>query len=751
MRGTGGFDALRGKAPRMTQTSRSMSLAMLSAAVVAAQISAGKATRDALFFTSMTITALPAVVTATALVSIALVFLHGRAVRRVAPGTLVPVLFVVSGILFIAEWLLRSRGPSAAAVILYLHISGAGPLLASGFWLIATERFNPRTARKGFGRITAAGTIGAMTGALIAERLAAVRGGPAMVLVLAAFQFLAAWLVRRVALSGEPSAAPGELEPWPGSHEDRAGVLDSTRPIGRGGLRLIAETPALRNLAALVLLGASSAAVVDYVFKARAVETYGPGDGLLRFFAIYYAATSVASLLLQTLSSRAVLERFGLAVTTSTPSLALLAGSIAGLIDPALPSLLMARGGEAVFRGSWFRAGYELFYTPMPAAERRSAKSLIDVAFDRLGDAVGAALVRIVTIAAPVAQTSVMLGIAAAASLAAIGVASRLHRWYLRTLETSLVSRGSDLAFDDTIDPSTARVLDILRRHPAPATLPANALAALPVDDVMADIMRLRSGNHEAAMRVLTRTDGLAAPLVPHVIPMLASASLADYALFALRKVAEERVGQLTDALLDPSQDDVVRRRLARVFSVGVSQRAVDSLLLALDDPRFDVRFQTARSLAAIVDRNPLVRINRERIFAVVLEEVMVGQPVWESQRLLDGFVSASPLDAFVRDRAGQSLAHVFTLLSLVLPHQPLLIAFRSLHSEDSNLRGTALEYLDGVLPADIRQRLWPFLVRSRVRPSAIGRTESFASLLRSSRSMTVRGAAAGDLGEVAG
>src|SRR3954468_11632217 len=101
MRSSGGFDALRGKAPRMTQTSRSMSLAMISAAVVAAQLAAGKATRDALFFTSLTITALPAVVTATALFSIGLVFLHGRAVRRVAPGTLVPILYGISGCLFI--------------------------------------------------------------------------------------------------------------------------------------------------------------------------------------------------------------------------------------------------------------------------------------------------------------------------------------------------------------------------------------------------------------------------------------------------------------------------------------------------------------------------------------------------------------------------------------------------------------------------------------------------------------------------
>jgi len=719
-----------------------MSLAMISAAVVAAQFAAGKATRDAMFFSSMTITALPAVVTATALFSIVLVLLHGRAVRRVRPATLVPVLFVVSGLLFIAEYFLRARGPAAAAVALYLHVSGAGPLLGSGFWLIATERFNPRTAKKGFGRITAAGTVGALAGAVIAERLAAVRGGPVMVLVLAGFQFAAAYLVRRVALSGEPVSPSAALDLWPGAADDRAGVLDSAGPM-RGGLRLIAETPALRSLAALVLLGSTSAAIVDYVFKARAVEAYGPGDGLLRFFAIYYAATSIASLLLQALSSRAVLERFGLALTTSTPSLALLAGSVAGLLDPGFASLLVARGGEAVFRGSWFRAGYELFYTPMPAAERRSAKSIIDVAFDRLGDAVGAALVRIVIVVAPVAQASAMLAVSAATSLLAIAVASRLHRWYLRTLESSLVSRGSDLApGGDMEDPATRRVLNLLRRRglTPTAVVATNTSPGRPDDEVMADIRRLRSGNHEVAMRVLTRSEGLAAPLIPHVIPLLASTTLADYALFALRKVAEERIGQLTDALLDPSQDDAVRRRLARVFSIGVSQRAVDGLLAALDDPRFDVRFQTARSLAAIADRNPLVRIDPTRVFAVVLEEVTVGQPVWESQRLLDGCVSASPLDAFVRDRAGQSLAHVFTLLSLVLPRQPLLIAFRSLHTEDAYLRGTALEYLEGVLPADIRHRLWPFLVRPRTRHAIAPRTQAIANLLKSSRSVTVRG-----------
>jgi hypothetical protein len=197
------------------------------------------------------------------------------------------------------------------------------------------------------------------------------------------------------------------------------------------------------------------------------------------------------------------------------------------------------------------------------------------------------------------------------------------------------------------------------------------------------------------------------------VIPLLAWDPVADEAVRALRKGAEEHVGELTDALIDPNQPFAVRRRLARVFSVCVSQRAVDGLILGLDDLRFEVRFQCGRSLAAIADRSPRIRIDSGQIFDAVRREVAVSRPVWESQRLLDQVEPEEQtvvVDEFLKDRAGQSLAHVFTLLALVLPTTPLQIAYRGLHTSDPGLRGTALEYLEGVLPPDIRERMWPFI-----------------------------------------
>jgi len=435
-------------------------------------------------------------------------------------------------------------------------------------------------------------------------------------------------------------------------------------------------------------------------------------------------------------------------VSAATPSGALFAGSLAGLVAPGFGSVLVARGGESVFRSSFFRAGYELFYSPIPADEKRAAKTLIDVGFDRLGDGVGGGLVRLVVLLAPMSQSSGILSLAMLCSAGAVLAASRLNRGYLGTLASSLVDLSKRAS---RIDPSDAalvtgtRLLGLIRRDRIdPGAREAmnarhTAIDSVSLEPEVRDVLSLRSRNRARVVEVLSRDEGLTPGLVPHAITLLAWDQVADHAMFALRKVAEERVGQLVDALLDPNQDFAVRRRLARVFSVCVSQRAASGLMFGLDDLRFDVRYQSARSLAAIVDSNPRVEIDRDQIFAVVLREVAVGRGVWESRRLLDvvdAGDSHSALDEFVRTRAGESLAHVFTLLSLVLPREPLQIAFRSLHTDDEYLQGTALEYLEGVLPPAIRRRLWPFIERRSVKRSARTRDEVMAELLRSNHSI---------------
>jgi hypothetical protein len=522
-----------------------------------------------------------------------------------------------------------------------------------------------------------------------------------------------AWQIRRLAAPDvlvKPVALTPEMAPEP----------------VQSGLRALREVPYLANLAALVLLGTIGAALLDYVFKAQAVSEFGRGDGLLRFFAAFYAVTSVVSFVVQTSASRFALERFGLAVAVGTPSLALLGGSIGALLGGGLPSTIVARGGEAVFRSSLFRSGYELFYTPIAPAEKRAAKSIIDVGFDRLGDIVGGSLIRLVLFMIPAFAFQAILSLAAASAAVALVLASRLNRGYIQTLERNLRNRAVELDLADVTDVTTRTTIVQVRRSALgrPAAGPRGLETSLDVDSRAAgppdsfdpelqEVVWLRSRDRERVLSVLRSGTGLTPALVPHVIPLLAWEPVADAAVKALGRVADRHVGQLVDALLDPDQDFAVRRRLARALSAGSTRRAVDGLLAGLDDERFEVRFRCGRSLAAIRARRPEVPIDDRRVFEVLRTEVTVSQPVWESRRLLDRTDPGEPqgfADEFLRERAGQSLAHIFTLLSLVLPSEPLQIAFRGLHTDDQHLRGTALEYLEGVLPSQIREPLWPFL-----------------------------------------
>lgn len=718
-----------------------MLTAMLCAAAVTAQFVGGKATRDAVFLTAFSFTALPVMVIATSVFSIFLVIVNAAAARRIQPAAFIPVAFAGSGILFLIEWLLTFRLRSAAAVIIYLHISGAGPLLGSGFWLIATERFDPRTAKRRFGQIAGAGTLGGLVSALLAERIAALLGAVAMLPFLGVFHLLSAWQVRRLALESD------RLVPTP---LDAARRMQSVVAPSRSGWRVLASEPYLRRLALLVLLGTLSAALLDYLMKAEAVRTFGRGANLLRFFALYYAATALITFVVQISASRYMLQRFGLAAATSTPSIAAAVGGLGSLLAPGLQSIVTARAAETVCRGALFRSGYELFFTPIPSLDKRAAKSIIDVAFDRMGDAVGGGVIRLAMIFVPVALlNSTIVGLSVACSLAATLLASRLNRGYRYSLERGLVKRAVEIDLADVEDSTTrSQILETL--HIPAAALPrktrdldvGGAAAIESLDPEMQIIVALRSRNRDRIVPILRSGDGLKPPLVPHVIPLLAWDPVSADAIFALRKVAEERIGQLTDALIDPNQDFAVRRRLARVFAVCVSQRAADGVLLGLDDLRFEVRFHCGRSLAAIIEKNPLVRIDAERIFAVVLREADVGTGVWEVRHLLDAGLDTDdnmPSSIVVRDRANQSLAHVFTLLSLVLPREPLQIAYRGLHTDDQYLRGTALEYLEGVLPPMIRQRLWPYL-EDRGRPKGPSRpqAEILAELLASNKSILV-------------
>lgn len=745
--------------PTTSQSLRPLALAAMgSAAVMMAYQVASRATRDTLFLTSFHFASLPLMVTAASVVSIAAAVLATRAMATLGPARFVPMAFLASAVLTLAEWALAVQWPDIGAIAVYLHVAAFGPVLISGFWGIINERFDPRTAKRAIGRIAGIGTLGGIVGGVLAERLTAWTGTTSALPAMALAHAWCAWSVSRL----PPPLVSAVARPT------------AQEPLAaREAHRRLLSTPYLRNLALLVLGSSVSAALLDFVFKAQTSGVARQSLDLMRVFSAFYTIVALFTFALQALVSRLALERAGLARTIGTLPGAVVAGGSLAMLVPGPWSVSLARGLESVMRGSLFRAGYELLYNPIPEAEKRATKTVVDVGCDRLGEAVGAGITVLVLMLVPASTTPVLLGISVLLAAAILGLVGQLQRGYVSSLEAGLRAGAVDLDPQQIEDVTTRNAIQrtlgritpgpegdlglsralgfTLEPDPGTFVTPRPAKAEVSDAAVAADVIEalhtLRSGDAarvRAALRAAVPPDPV---LVPQLIVLLAWDDVAEETAEALKTVAVRHVGQLVDALLDPDSDFAVRRRIPSVFAASPTSRAVEGLMRGLADSRFEVRYRCGRALARMVERESSLDVDRELILGAVRREATVGRHVWESQRLLDRLEERSAdafVDDFLRDRAGRSLEHVFTLLSLVLPREPLQIAFRGLYAGDRILHGTALEYLESVLPPSVREVLWPYLEPNRTARRADAaapprdREQVLKDLLRSNESIEI-------------
>ncbi len=677
---------------------------MVSCLMLAHQVAA-KAARDALFLSQFNPSYFPLMVMAGSAISIAGGLVNSRILQALTPARMVPWAFLGSAALHLAEWSLRNTAyRSAMVVIVYIHVVGLGSIVLSSFWSLLNERFDPRSGKEYFARIAGVGTLGGILGGLAAERFAVLLPATSVLLFLAAMHFLCGlicfWLVRR---------SPGvQATVHQHHHTHDEEVTSAAWPIFR-------RSKYVQMLAALVVLGTTSAALLDIVFKTQAAELIGRGPALLRFFAIFYTVSQILSFGVQVLATQKWLENLGLARGVGSLPAVVAAGGVGTLIFPVFPVLVVTRALEAILRGSIYRAGYELFYTPLPVKEKRAAKPVIDVVFDRLGDVLGGAASQLfLSLGGTFAVKGILL---VTVALAAVGmwVTRLLEKLYVSVLEKGLVDRAIELDVSTSNELMTRSVLlrtlslktDSVPQAAAVTTEtvvhPRPALA----DPLLQRLADLRSGNAEMVHRTLGNMTHLDTLVVPQAIVLLAWDEVAPDVLPLLRDSVGHCAGQMVDALLDERSDFAIKRRIPRALAYCNERRAVDGLMLGLNDPRFEVRFQCSRALDVLLQRNPEFRPERETVFAIIERELSVSRGVWQSRKLLDQRQSTDQflfLDDLLRERSDLSWEHLFSLLALILPREPLKVAFQALHTDDRLLRGLAVEYLDSVLPPSLRR-----------------------------------------------
>jgi HEAT repeat protein len=386
-----------------------------------------------------------------------------------------------------------------------------------------------------------------------------------------------------------------------------------------------------------------------------------------------------------------------------------------------------------------FRAAYELLFTPVAPVEKRATKLLATLIMGTLALVSGGSV-------------RVLLGLTVVISGIALVVARRLHLGYVAALEGSIHRRAGDLP-DPTQDNAAAWLQTVggfdlsgirsrlaIYSRPPYSSEPPQPQPAAGLEPGTPLAKAIRGGKAEEVRHALN-DHPMAGEEIESVIELLAWDAVAPAAIRTLCELAPAHSRTLLRHLLDPDEDFAIRRRLINVLASCHSREVFEGLFQALNDRRFEVRYRAGRALSGMADDIEGLAIDRERVFTVVLREMAVERGVWESRQLIDATEEeTSPMAAEVlRNRVSRSLEHLFTLLSLVFPRETLRLAFHALHTDDSYLRGTALEYLETVLPESVWTRLSGLLEGSEV-PATRTRAsaEVIHDLLASRESITI-------------
>jgi hypothetical protein len=691
-------------------------LAMGGALLLVSVHVAGKAVRDALFLSNFPVSALPQMMIAASAASLVAAIGISRVLSRVAPARVVPPALLLSGALLFGEYLLVRAAPGPGAIAVYLHLAALSLVLFSGFWSTLNERFDPYTAKGVVARAGAFGCLGGILGGLVAMQVAPRVGAMELLPAFAGLHVVAAAVVFGLGRRGRHSAAPAERE-------------------GRtNGLKALLGSPFLVQVSLLVVVVQGTEQLVDYVFKATAAAAYADEASLVRFFAVFYTATNALAFALQSSLGPRVLKALGVGGTLALlPAAVALASSAAALFQ-RIVTVSLARGANAVMGTSFFKAGFELLWTPVPAETKRPAKVYVDVGASGLGDLAGSGLLFVLVSGFAGFPQPAMLALAAGLSLGSLVLVARLHRGYVRQLAENLRSGTVTLDSGEVRDATTARALaesrltidraelmarirelDAAGQAPTRSAGPASADSAgeggepvaLAADALVGLVGDLASGDPERACGALDQGRGTL-ELASFAIPLLARHGTAEAAAAFLRELAPRIVGQLNDALLDPRSEVLIRRRVPRTLEGAAGRRALDGLLRGLEDADFEVRLECARAAARTTDADPALRVGLSQVLPLLERELAVSQRRWEQQgrRRREAHEDSAILDPGDLPFVDRSLELAFSLLALAWGCEIVGSTLRALHSADPTLRGTALEYLQTVLPERLRHAL---------------------------------------------
>ena len=314
--------------------------------------------------------------TCTFLIMLVLQPVYGWLVSRWPRRVFLPAVygfFIATLLLFYAMF---DSGVPGRGMAFFLWITVFNLFAVAVFWSFMADVYDNVEARRYYGYVGAAGTVGAFLGPILTRTLVERAGIANLMLISAGFLLVCLLCIFK-------------LRPHAVQQEAQRNLASGEVPMGGqvlAGLKLIAREPLLRWMAMLCVFGVGVGTLLYNEQAAIVRQFYPDPERATAYYSTIDLAVNTLTLLVQVVVTRWLLSRHGIGPALVLPAIAILVGYC---LLAASPLPLLVATVQVMTRASEFslsKPARETIYTRVGREWRYKAGAAIDTVVYRGGD-----------------------------------------------------------------------------------------------------------------------------------------------------------------------------------------------------------------------------------------------------------------------------------------------------------------------------------------------------------------------------
>jgi len=196
---------------------------------------------------------------------------------------------------------------------------------------------------------------------------------------------------------------------------------------------------------------------------------------------------------------------------------------------------------------------------------------------------------------------------------------------------------------------------------------------------------------------------------VPPLVSLMRNRLLKREARQVLVGYGDDVVDALAYFLADPEEDIWIRRHVPSTLGLIPTQRSLDVLAKAIENPDGFVRYKAGAAIARIRRDHPTLQFDKtivERQIAQETTRAFGALTLHHNLFVTSGLDAKSLLALALNEKHERGMDRIFRLLGLIHPPEDIAAVRTALHHPDARLRSGAMEYLDNLLTGDVRKRV---------------------------------------------